>query len=204
MNITTLTISGKEADHKARIYGDIPASRRTEEDELLLSIYRAAGKGKRILDVARAFRDTGLHPTNGYPKLAITRADFSTVFFHPRRTLDSSWWTGGAGGFSPKRDWDQRATRMNFALPMGTFDDDHLVRGQRLRSPVPHVPPELRPQGGLDTYHILFEAEWKAYPVDPFLLRHVTGMLFVVEAEWELTELEATLLGAMHATEVSG
>jgi hypothetical protein len=33
--------------------------------------------------------------------------------------------------------------------------------------------------------HILFEVkECKAYPVSPFLVRRLSGMLFVIEAEW--------------------
>lgn len=200
MDVTTMIIPADEAARKVRIYSDIPEARRTEEDAYLLRIYKAVGKGKRLLDVGRAFRDTGLHK-NGYPKLAIARANTDEVHFHPRQTFDNSWSVqSGSGGFSPRREWDHRATRMNFALPLATFDNDRLVRGAVLRSNVPHVPPELRPAGSLGAYHILFEATWIAYPVDPFLLRHLAGMLFTVEQEWELTELEASLLSAMHST----
>lgn len=67
-----------------------------------------------------------------------------------------------------------------------------------LRSAVPHIPPSIRPEFALSNYHILFEVkEWAVYPVDPFLLRRISGMLFVVEAEWELTELEVMLLSSM-------
>jgi hypothetical protein len=63
---------------------------------------------------------------------------------------------------------------------------------------VPHIPPACRPKFGLHNYHILFEVqEWKAYPVDPFLMRRVMGNLFVVEAEWDLTPLEVELLSSM-------
>jgi len=44
----------------------------------------------------------------------------------------------------------------------------------------------------------LFEVkERKAYPVDPFLMRRISGMLFIIEAEWELSQLEAELLASM-------
>jgi hypothetical protein len=39
--------------------------------------------------------------------------------------------------------------------------------------------------------------EWEAYPVDPLLMRRISGMLFVIEAEWELYLLEALLLASM-------
>jgi len=63
---------------------------------------------------------------------------------------------------------------------------------------VPHIPPPIRPQIHLRNFHILFEVEkWNEYPVDPYLLRRIEGHLFVVVAEWELTALEAALLGSM-------
>jgi hypothetical protein len=44
----------------------------------------------------------------------------------------------------------------------------------------------------------LFEVkECKAYPVDPFLMRRISGMLFIIEVEWELSPLEAELLTSM-------
>ena len=71
----------------------------------------------------------------------------------------------------------------------------------RLKSAVPHIPPELRPEHKLENYHILFEATWQVYPVDPFLLRRIIGPLFAVVAEWELTALEAELLAHIRTVE---
>jgi hypothetical protein len=69
-----------------------------------------------------------------------------------------------------------------------------------LKSAVPHIPANLRPKFKLNNYHILFEVQnWEEYPVDPFLLKRVVGNLFIVIAEWELTELEASLLGSMRS-----
>jgi hypothetical protein len=39
--------------------------------------------------------------------------------------------------------------------------------------------------------------KWQAYPVDPFLMRRISGMLFIIQAEWELSQLEAELLASM-------
>jgi hypothetical protein len=65
-------------------------------------------------------------------------------------------------------------------------------------APVPFMPPSVRPKRWLSTYHILFEVErWNTYPADPFLLKHITGWLFVVHAEWDLTELERQLLSGL-------
>ena len=72
------------------------------------------------------------------------------------------------------------------------------VPWSQLRTHVPHVPPDVRPRFKLSNYHILFEVKaWEEYNVDPFLLRRIAGHLYVVEAEWELTELEASLLKAL-------
>jgi hypothetical protein len=46
--------------------------------------------------------------------------------------------------------------------------------------------------------HILFEVkDWETYPVDPFLMRRISGMLYVIEAEWEFSPVEAELLASM-------
>ena len=66
-----------------------------------------------------------------------------------------------------------------------------------LRALVPTVPPRLRPAGNLDSYHVLFEPEWQGdpEPADPALLKHIGGDLWAVVATWDLTPLEAAVLG---------
>jgi hypothetical protein len=126
------------------------------------------------------------------------RADWKEVHFHPRRRLLSDWGTEeGGGGFRDNRWWKWQSIRRNIALPRLTFDNKALT-DRRLKSPVPHIPPDVRPRFAAHNYHILFEVkEWQAYPVDPFLMRRISGMLFIIEAEWELSPLEAELLASM-------
>ncbi|HEX8266087.1 MAG TPA: hypothetical protein VF596_11820 [Pyrinomonadaceae bacterium] len=63
---------------------------------------------------------------------------------------------------------------------------------------MPHVPPEIRPKTQLSNWYILFEANWEEYPIDPFLLRRIGDtMFFIVEEEWELTELEAMIASGL-------
>ncbi|HEX9005436.1 MAG TPA: hypothetical protein VGB07_36350 [Blastocatellia bacterium] len=199
MNVSTLTVSATEAQQKLDQYRSITGKRRLKEDDKLQSLYAAIKNGARVLNLAAAFKQTGLNE-RGEPKLAIARADWPTVHFRPRAAHVSSWSTiDGAGGFSPRRQWNHLATSQNITLPENTFNDGQLTRN-RLESPVPHVPPSCRPKFGLHNYHILFEVqEWNAYPLDPFLLRRISGMLFIVEAEWDLTPLEAELLASMRA-----
>lgn len=202
MNVSTLIISATEAQQKLDQYRSITDKRRIKEDDKMQSLYASIAKGARVLNLAGAFRQTGLNE-RGEPKLAIARADWSTVHFFPRRVFGGFSWRSepGAAGFANKDHWHGEARKLNIALPSQTFDDRALTQN-RLKSPVPHIPPACRPKFGLHNYHILFEVQqWQAYPLDPFLLRRISGMLFVVEAEWDLTPLEAELLASLRMGE---
>jgi hypothetical protein len=195
MNVPLIQVSPLEALNKLEDYRWLNENQRTREDERLMKLYRMVSGGAKVINVANAFKFAGLNE-KGQPKLAIARADFKTIWFHPRRTFDA-WNAAGAGGFSDEQWWKQNHTAKNFALPRNTFSDEKLIN-KSLRTRVPHIPPHIRPTIALRNFHILFEVEnWEEYPVDPYLLRHIDGNLFVVVEEWELTELEAALLGSM-------
>lgn len=186
MNVNTIIVTREEAERKLDAYRALRDRQRTEEDDKLESLYKRVKEGGRVINLVNAFGQTGLNEKDE-PRLAIAAADWRTVYFHRH------W---HSYGFSRTRVWNKNATRLNITLPGNTFD--RRAVDKVLYSPVPHVPPNVRPRFALSNYHILFEVkEWKTYPVDPFLLRHIDGYLYVVEAEWELTELEAMLLGAM-------
>lgn len=67
---------------------------------------------------------------------------------------------------------------------------------------IPLVPADVRDSvsGKLKDDHILWEAEeWHDRPLvtpptDPYLFRHIGGSLWVVEAEWDLTEPEKAVI----------
>lgn len=67
---------------------------------------------------------------------------------------------------------------------------------------VPIVPADVRETvtGPLRDYHILWEVEqWHDQPLvtpptDPYLIRHIGGSLWSVEAEWDLTDLEKAVI----------
>ena len=198
MNVNTITVSAEEATRKLDKYRSINARLRTREDEKLASLYAAISRGARVLNLPGAFRQTGLNEL-GQPRLAIARADMETLSFAPN--AGPGRWSPDrvdGGGLFFKSPYNERATKTQVALPRGTFAQESLTK-KYLRSPVPHVPPDVRSKrAGLHNFHILFEVQkWEEYPVDPFLLRRVAGHLYVVEAEWELTELEASLLDSM-------
>lgn len=187
MNVSTITIEKDEALAKLAEYRTLNRRQIQPEDTRLRQLYQAVSKGARVVNILEAFKTTGLNEL-GQPKLAIARADWKDC----NCCLSSSGWAR----FQPERYC--RKSSQIVHLPEGTFKGGKFLTD--LHTAVPHIPPSVRPKIALSNFHILFEVEkWETYPVDPFLLRHIAGHLYVVIAEWELTELEASLLGSMRS-----
>lgn len=201
MNVPLIEITKTEALTKLEDYKALNQSQKTREDERLQSLYKAVANGARVVNVASAFKATGLND-KGQPKLAIARADWKFVHFHPNRSIEVGinffnphYGLAGAGAFNDSDRFVPNAYQKTYSLPAHTFSDQLAMK--KLRSRVPHIPPRLRPTIHLRNYHILFEVDnWEEYPVDPYLLRRIEGHLFVVVAEWDLTPLEASLLSS--------
>lgn len=211
MNVSTITITQDEALQKLAAYKALSARQRTADDERIQSMYAAVSNGATVINVANAFKETGLNDRQ-QPKLAIARGDWREVFFHPGKWLrvendntisSPGTWSRdkGAGAFVDTNSFNPMAYSKTISYT-NTFPLDMPMT--TLRAVVPHVPPNIRPVKKLHNYHILFEVdEWvnvKDLPKqsrDPFLLQRIQGDLFVVVAEWELTELEMSLLGGM-------
>jgi hypothetical protein len=189
MNISTIVVSQTEALAKVEQYKSITGKRRLKEDDKLQQLYTAVAKrGARVLNLLGAFQQTGLNELH-QPRLAIARADWKAVTCVTYRQL-------GQQNFGVRFGKTWQTTTRSIKLPLNV-PNTQLFRESALHTPVPHVPPECRPKFNLGNYHILFEVEkWNVYPKDPFLLRHIAGLLYVVEAEWELTDLETSLLAS--------
>lgn len=189
MNVSTLTIEPDVAEERLEQYTKRPTIERTDEDQLLIKVYRQVAKGKKILNILDAFSSTGVNDQLE-PKLAISRADFKSVVF------EHGWLSSNnhENHFSPYGKWDSsKAERISF---QSRFLAEKVTH-KRLVTATPHIPPDIRPEKP-HLYHVLFEVEsWQVYNKDPFLLKNVYGYLYSVEAEWELTDLEASLLGMM-------
>jgi len=130
---------------------------------------------------------------DGYPKLAIVRADAEKCFLEYNRENVR---------FAAKQ-WLQRGSAKSLYIdfPADSFPlppQDRRNSWARVQAITPLIPIDLRPKRGLENYHILFEAVWHpAPPVDPMLLRRIgQADLWVVLAAWELTEVERAALGA--------
>jgi hypothetical protein len=196
MNVSTINVSADEARLKLDLYRNSVRRKRIAEDIHLERAYRAIARGARVIDVATAFRETGLNE-KGQPKLAIARADWSTVYARQTPNVKGHW-SEQTIGFTDDRWWAPARTAKNIVLPDNTFEWPRNGPSFGGSSPVPHMPPDVRPKFNLSNYHILFEVkEWQTYPVDPFLMRRIHGHLYIIHAEWELTELEAALLSGL-------
>jgi hypothetical protein len=109
--------------------------------------------------------------------------------------------------FAQSRDaatglWGRVAWHRRLRFPAGTFPRTGPQGYDTRDRPalVPIVPPNLRPDRALSRYVILFEAEWRPVPpVDPLLLRHLHGALYVVLAAWDLTPIERAVLAGRFA-----
>jgi hypothetical protein len=189
MNVSTISVPRETAIQKINDIEALRPKQRTDEDDALLSVFKAVRKhNARVINIVDAFRQTGLNEL-GQPKLAIAQADWKDVHCSNKSHYRGYYSTA----FSSRSVW--RYVAGDIFLPKGTLS---IKSSNGLKSAVPHIPANLRPKYSLSNYHILFEVQkWEEYPVDPFLLKRVVGNLFIVIAEWELTELEASLLGSM-------
>ena len=156
--------------------------------------YQLIAQGRVVIKALDSILTAGVGE-DGYPKLAICRADAATCFYE--------WRTGG-GARMASRAWPRDSERRSYIdFPAGSFPEPPNRPGRhfgwaRAQAMAPLIPLDVRPKRGLANYHILWEAVWEpAPPVDPMLLRRIgQADLWVVLAAWELTEVERTVLAA--------
>lgn len=191
MNVETIKMNQSKAHQQFLDYRELVRARHSHEDEAIMRGYRALSQGKTLIDASAAIAKAGVDK-RFLPKLAISRADFKTVFYHG--------WRDGSGRFSLER-WPRSRTIRGgvFEMKPGTLP---LFEGENIESKaiVPIIPARLRPQGSLKRFHVLWEADWEAVPRDPMLLRHLGGFLFTVLAVWDLSEIERAVLRGTRQT----
>lgn len=160
-------------------------------DREIIMAYQKLAQGKLIIKALDSIVKAGVNE-NGFPKLAICRADKTACRLAMRNdggvtmTDDESWW----------RRSNASSNRW-FDFPSGSFPPaPPRFNRNAAMAQAPHIPLHLRPKRGLQNYHILWEAEWeRVVPRDPFLLRRIGRTdLWVVMAMWDLTEIERAVL----------
>jgi hypothetical protein len=144
-------------------------------------IYRQIAKGKIVISVRDSLVRAGFDG-EGRPKLAIARSDDLTCRCAVGRDEVI---------YSHQHAFSRRAFRIPWpgATPRSNLYD--------LQAAIPRIPPQHRPATKtLCAYHILWEADWKEIPRDPFLLRRIGKDAWIVLAGWDLTDVELSVLRA--------
>jgi hypothetical protein len=87
-----------------------------------------------------------------------------------------------------QRDYNLRMRAMAFTS-LSSWRSDYEAH-------VPPTPKALLPWNPITRrkLHVLFDADWKALPVDPYLLERVNGNQFRVVAHWDLTDKEREIM----------
>jgi hypothetical protein len=159
-------------------------------DREIQRTYQLIAQGRVVIKALESIKTAGLNE-QGLPKLAIIRADAKQCFF--------AGMSDGSCTFRPNNGWSSRRSQRDIDLPRDSFVFKENY--PRAKAIVPLVPVHLRPKRGIENYHILWEADWQAVPVDPMLLRRIgKGDLWAVVAAWDLTVIEqAALAGRVRA-----
>lgn len=179
------------------------------------------GKRNKVIDIRQTFADAG-QDSKQRPNLAIARADWRSVqclrsfngelrFSDPTATTDK---------YVPGPNKTYLIPRDTLPPIAGRFRRD----GFTALSMVPAIPPKLRPDS-LKDYAMIWEVfDWSGEPtplpsrwslfrsgvasrargmvstldnLDPILLRPLGGPLYVVIAAWDLSPIEATIIGSL-------
>jgi hypothetical protein len=201
MNVSTIEVDPEVAGQKYREYREIVKTRKAKEYNELRRTYRALEKGYKVIDIFKAFADTGVSAA-GLPKLAIARADATKIIFVKQRE--------GAGLFTRhEQRWGKHETASEVELPVGTFPDwktqtdaqgnpmPWSILDERMITNVPIIPAHLMPADKLENYYILFDVKkWDRFAStkDPYLLQRINANTFIVMAEWDVTDVEAIVM----------
>jgi len=177
MDVEKLTMDKEQA---RTLYENYQAHRAgmTKNDEAIAAIYKRIAAGKLIIRALASITAAGLG-SDGLPKLALMRADQTKV--------RCSMWNNAVKFHSPDRS---NSKDRNFEVPMPGASSQTRDR----IADVPLIPVHLRPRKAIEKYHVLWEADWDQYPVDPYLLRRFGADAWVVVAAWDLTPVERAVM----------
>jgi hypothetical protein len=185
MDVNLIEMPVDQAQAKLEAYRQQLRRRADDEYEQAVKGYAELAAGRSLLDLTEVFRETGLGEDH-LPRLAIARADRKQVKCENRNT-DLIFDT---------RMNNVVSDTLRIVIPCET-NAQKWYSGYAM---VPMVPADVRPNGNLRDFFVLWEVEkWERYPRipprDPYLLKRVGGDLYVVVAEWDLTELERAIMG---------
>lgn len=204
MELTTIKVSKEEAQAKIKAYYNRLRRRANLQYRQALDAYSKIPDGGELVDLGKVFLDVPLDEW-WRPRVAVARADRKEV-----RVYRDTRWSRSAQAtvytnkvrFDTTIEWGTPWHRGDMVLHFDLRDEPkgEFKAGKAL---VPLVPPEHRPGGHLRNYTLLWEVErWQEIKddpkasMDPYLLRQVFGDLYVIVAQWDLTEIEKAILEA--------
>lgn len=157
----------------------------TNDDRAIAAIYKRIAAGKLIIRALASITAAGLGEDK-LPKLAIARADMPKVQCHTMRDECR------LAGMNRNGRVLSYAKDRSFTLPMVgmRYDTPNKIAS------VPLIPVHLRPRKAIHKYHVLWEADWNQYPVDPYLLRRFGEDAWLVVAAWDLTPVERAVMSS--------
>jgi hypothetical protein len=184
MNVEKLSMEQSQA---RELYQAYKASRAplTANDQAIAAIYKRIAQGKLVVRALASITAAGIN-AQGLPKLAIQRADMAYVQCYCKRDEVSF------NGADANRRVRGYAKDKHFTISMPGMRYDTPTKLAR----VPLIPVHLRPLKALHKYHVLWEADWDHYPVDPYLLRRFGVDAWLVVAAWDLTPVERAVMSS--------
>jgi hypothetical protein len=185
MDVQEITMDPAKAREAFQAYSNAVKQKYNADYDALAKGYKAISQGKSVIDLHGALKTAGVDARRR-PKFAVARADWEWVYFRSE-WIKRDHCLRFANG-SSVNDYHQKKYIL---VPNDCFPNSSNVQ---CKAQVPMVPPMYIPRGSLGNYHILFEADWEDVPVDPILLRHLSGALYAVLATWNLSSLERAVM----------
>jgi hypothetical protein len=194
---TTKVIVG--IDEATRLYREYKKNAAYSEpiDWEIQRCYQLLSQKKVVIKALESVANAGVDD-KGLPKLAIASATAKACRLERFRNgaAEMSWVTDRWRAVPKSKKFEWRPGTFEVTNEMvGTYrvgDKTYWNSHTNHIAQVPLIPIHLRPKRALQSYHILWEAEWApAPPRDPYLLRRIgKADLWLVVAHWDLTEVE--------------
>ena len=170
MNTEFISMNPTVARQAWQAYRAAIKLRHTKEDEILMRGYKHLAQDKKILDLFEVMKKAGVDSLDR-PQLAIARASWEKCWLYK---------SAGAVTFSKNRFTRSNVIHNRVDLPDAVLSHSGGAI-YNLFARVPMIPPQFKPFGSLDNYHILWDAQWEQEtPSDPILLRHLGRNIYAV------------------------
>lgn len=179
MDVQKLSMDQDQARDLYRSYQD-HRSDMTPNDRAIAAIYKRIAQGKLVIRALASITAAGIG-ADGLPKLALMRADQRKV--RCITGMNSVLFTCIGPSRAKDMNFRIRVPGVNYTTPNRIAD-------------VPLIPVHLRPRKAIEQYHVLWEADWNQYPVDPYLIRRFGEDAWLVVASWDLTPVERAVMSS--------